>query len=96
MKINLGRFAHDCLPTVFQLAHRHIPSNGLCGTCGREEAVKHCLLTCQFAKEVWRRIKVKFSINFDRKSFINPKTWLFGFLSPPSIEFQRMVFAVGT
>jgi hypothetical protein len=46
MKINLWRFAHDCLPTGSQLVRRHIPANDLYGTCGREEIVEHCLLNC--------------------------------------------------
>jgi hypothetical protein len=66
MKINMWHFAHDCLPTGSQLVRRHIPANGLCGTCGREETVDQCLLNCQFAKEVWRGIKAKFGINLDR------------------------------
>jgi ribonuclease HI len=56
--------------------------------------VEHCFLNCQYAKEFWRGIKSKFPINLNRKSFINPKTWLFEFLSNAT-ELQRMVFATG-
>jgi hypothetical protein len=34
MKINLWRFAHDCLPSGSQMVRRHIPASAACGVCG--------------------------------------------------------------
>jgi hypothetical protein len=69
MKINLWRFAHDCLPTGVQLCRRHIHASRSCVYCNKDESVDHVFLSCQFAKEVWRVIKPSYDIHLRRKFF---------------------------
>lgn len=45
MKINLWRFAHDCLPSGLELRRRHIPADIACVHCGRDESIEHALLS---------------------------------------------------
>jgi ribonuclease HI len=81
MKITLWRFSHDCLPSGQQLVHRNIPAAPTCIVCGRFEEAAHTLLFCQYAKEVWAVLKAEFAIKLGRKKIINPKAWIFEFLS---------------
>ena len=57
MNIVLWRFAHNCIPSGLQLRHPNIPTNPACVHCGRDESIEHCLLFCQFASEVWNKVK---------------------------------------
>jgi hypothetical protein len=93
MKIQLWRFAHDCLPTGVQMVRRHIPTTDICVFCGRVEDVEHVFLQCQFANEVWRLVKNAFSIQLNRRDFMSPKFWLFSFLERAS-ELEATVLAV--
>jgi ribonuclease HI len=52
------------------------------------------MLTCQFAKDVWRSIKLSFNIKLDRREFMSPKFWLFSFLSQ-AMDVEATVLAVG-
>jgi ribonuclease HI len=94
MKINIWRFAHDCLPSGSQLVRRHIPASAACSVCGREETAAHCFLFCQYAKEFWRVIKHLYGFHLRRKSFVCSKSWVFDFLSR-STDRERMVLVVG-
>jgi ribonuclease HI len=93
MKIQLWRFAHDCLPSGVQLVRRHIPASDACIFCGREEDVEHAFLQCQFAREVWRCVKNTFSFQLARSDFVSPKLW-FNFLMRAS-ELEATILAVG-
>ena len=84
MNIVLWRFAHDCLPSGFQLRHRNIPANPGCIHCGKEESVEHCLIFCQFSTEVWREVKDQYNIHLCRTNFRSPKQWLFEFIDRAS------------
>jgi hypothetical protein len=81
MKITLWRFAHDCLPSGQQLQRRNIPAPTECIFCGRFEEAAHTMLFCQYTREVWTELKHMFSIKLGRRSFINPRVWIFEFLS---------------
>jgi hypothetical protein len=94
MPIHLWRFAHDCLPSGFQLCKRRVPASGLCVFCDRLEGIEHSLLTCQFARMVWTEVKFHVPIKLDRKAFSMHKQWLFDFLSRSS-DIQATVLAVG-
>uniref|UniRef100_A0A8R7P8F8 Reverse transcriptase zinc-binding domain-containing protein n=1 Tax=Triticum urartu TaxID=4572 RepID=A0A8R7P8F8_TRIUA len=93
MNIVLWRFAHNCLPSGLQLRHRNIPTNPACVHCGRDESIEHCLLFCQFASEVWNKVKKRFYIHLCRKNFHSTKQWLFDFIDRASPE-QSTVFAI--
>jgi hypothetical protein len=93
MKIHLWRFAHDCLPSGEQMQRRNIPTSDLCIFCGRSENIAHSLLTCHFAREVWRLIKQAFNIKLGRGELMSSKTWLFSFLSQAT-EVEATVLAV--
>jgi hypothetical protein len=62
MKIHLWRFAHDRLSSGTQLLRCHVPADGACVFCGREEDIEHAMLTCQFADDVWLSIKKIYNI----------------------------------
>jgi hypothetical protein len=94
MKINLWRFAHDCLPSGVQLVRHNIPTHPACVFCGKEEDIEHALLQCPFAREVWRGVKTSFNIRLARRDFMSPKLWLFSFLSRAT-ELEATVLAVG-
>jgi ribonuclease HI len=93
MKINLWRFAHDCLPSGVQLCRRHIPVSASCSYCNREESIEHVFLFCHFSREVWQEIKMRYNVQLCRKSFSNTKTWLHDFMLRSS-DRERMIFAV--
>jgi hypothetical protein len=86
MKFTLWRFAHDCLPSGQQLVHRHIPAKDACVYCGLSKTAVHTMLFCPYARDVWSELKRVFSIKLARKSFVNPKTWIFDFLSRSSSQ----------
>jgi ribonuclease HI len=44
------------------------------------------MLFCPYARDVWSKLKRVFSIKLARKSFVNPKTWIFDFLSRSSSQ----------
>jgi hypothetical protein len=94
MKINLWRFAHDCLPSGAQLRRRQIPANDACVFCGRDEDVEHAFLQCTFAREVWHKVKETFSFRLARRDFMSPKTWLFAYLSRAT-HLEATILAVG-
>lgn len=75
------------------MCRRHIPTSAGCIYCGREESIEHALLFCQFAREVWKEVKLKANIQLCRKSFTSPKTWLYEFMLRAS-ENERMILAV--
>lgn len=93
MKVVLWRLAHDCLPSGVQLQRRHIPTSELCCFCGRSESIEHCLLFCQFAREVWEQVKLCFDINLCRSTFTSPSQWLFNFL-PRANDLMSTVMTV--
>jgi hypothetical protein len=93
MKINLWRFAHDCLPTGAQLCRRHIPANSGCIYCNREETAAHAFLFCDYANEVWEEIKPAYNVHLCRSFFTSTKTWLHEFLARSS-EKDCMILAV--
>ena len=82
MKFTLWRFAHDCLPSGQQLVHRHIPASDACVFCGRPEPALHTLLFCPYAQDVWSGLKQ--NLRLHKKSFVNPKAWVFDFISRSS------------
>jgi hypothetical protein len=88
MKIDVWRFAHDCLPSGFQLTHRHILICDSCVFCGREETMQHSLLLCQHAQKLWWS-----GIRLHRTDFMSTKSWLFEFLSE-TMELEAKVLAV--
>jgi hypothetical protein len=57
MIIHLWLFAHNCLPSGRQLIKRQVPDTVPCVFCQRLEDIMHTLLTCQFARVVWREVK---------------------------------------
>lgn len=93
MKINLWRFAHDCLPSEVQLCRRHISASASCIYCGREETIEHVILFCQFAREVWQEIKTTHHVQLCRKNFTCPRTWLHDFMLRSS-DREKMILAV--
>jgi hypothetical protein len=93
MKIHVWRFVHDCLPSGVQLRKRQVPETGPCIFCGRMESSAHALLTCQFARVVWREVKQRIHLTLDRKSMVTNRQWLFDFLSRAS-ELQTTTLAV--
>jgi ribonuclease HI len=93
MKITLWRFVHDCLPSGQQLQRRNIPASSVRIHCNREEQAAHTLLFCQFARDVWEDLKIWSAIKLQRHNFINPKAWLFDFLSRSSVQ-QMTVLTV--
>jgi hypothetical protein len=94
MKIHLWRFAHDCLPSGVQLERRQVPANDACVFYGREEDIAHSLLLCQFAREVWRSVRQKFSIQLQCRELWSTKQWLFNFLTKAS-DVEATTLAVG-
>jgi hypothetical protein len=93
MKIHVWRFVHDCLPSGVQLRKHQVPETGPCIFCGRMESSAHALLTCQFARVVWREVKQRIHLTLDRKSMVTNRQWLFDFLSRAS-ELQTTTLAV--
>jgi hypothetical protein len=65
----------------------------LCIFCGRSEDIAHSLLTCHFAREVWRLIKQVLNFKHGRGEFMSIKTWLFSFLSQAT-KVEATVLAV--
>jgi hypothetical protein len=80
MIITLWRFAHDCLPCGHQLLNHNIPAVAECVFCNQYETVKHALLFCQYAREVWQGVKAEHEIQLQRKSFTSPRTWVLNLL----------------
>jgi hypothetical protein len=80
MKITLWRFIHDCLPSGYQLVHRHVPISPSCIHCFVDESVEHAMLLCPFAHEVWDGVKSVHPVELNRRDFANPKQWTFDFL----------------
>jgi hypothetical protein len=80
MKITLWRFAHDCLPTDFQLRRGNVPASDACLFCNREERVEHALLFCPYVVEVWRAVKTAFPV-LHRKDLSTPLVWVLDFLA---------------
>jgi hypothetical protein len=80
MKIHMWRFAQDCLPSGIQLRKRQVPDTGPCVFCNRTEGLDHALLTCQFARVVWRKVKQRVPLRLERKTFTTYRQWLFDFL----------------
>jgi hypothetical protein len=93
MIIHLWRFAHDCLPSGFQLMKRRVPDTGPCVFCDRTEDIVHAMLTCQFARVVWREVKQSVHLRLNRKNFSSHRQWLFDFLESAS-ELQATTLAV--
>jgi hypothetical protein len=93
MKITLWRFVHDCLPSGQQLQRRNILASSVCIHCNCEEQAAHTLLFCQFARDVWEDLKIWSAIKLQRHNFINPKAWLFDFLSRSLVQ-QMTVLTV--
>jgi hypothetical protein len=93
MKIHLWRFAHDCLPSSIHLRKRQVPETGPCVFCGRTEGIDHALLTCQFARIVWREVKQHVHLQLNRKYFATTRQWLFDFLDRAN-ELQATTLAV--
>jgi hypothetical protein len=92
MKINLWRFAHDCLPSGHQLQKRHIPACPDCIFCGRHESIEHALLFCQYAREVWEAVRTDYPMNLQRKGFTSTRVWTLDFLERCSdLEATAMV-----
>lgn len=85
MKVVLWRFTHDCLPSGVQLQRRHIPTSELCCFCGRSESIEHCLLFCQFAREVWEQVKLCFDINLCRSTSLLQGNGCSTFFPAPTI-----------
>ena len=94
MKIHLWRLAHDCLPTGVQLRRRQVPAKDTCVFCEREEDVAHAHLHCQFAREVWRLVRLSFGFQLARRDFVSPKFWLFDYLARAT-ELEATTLAVG-
>jgi hypothetical protein len=94
MIIHLWRFCHDCLPTGVQLYKRQIPVESACIFCERTEDIFHSMLTCQFARTVWREIKLGVPLKLQRKEFASTKQWIFDFLARAN-EKQATTMAVG-
>jgi hypothetical protein len=57
MKFVLWRMAHNCLPTGAQLQLQSILTRYDCYVCNSVEHVEHCLLQCQYVKEIWKELK---------------------------------------
>jgi hypothetical protein len=93
MKIHVWRFVHDSLPSGVQLWKCQVPETDPCIFCGRMESSVHALLTCQFARVVWREVKQHIHLTVDRKSLMTNRQWLFDFLSRAS-ELQTTTLAV--
>jgi ribonuclease HI len=93
MKINLWRFAHNCLPSGDQLCRRHIPASAHCIYCNRLETIEHVLLFCQYAREVWEEIKLVYRVHLKKKLFTCPRTWLHDFLSRTT-DREQMILTV--
>nr|XP_051217778.1 uncharacterized protein LOC127335209 [Lolium perenne] len=79
-KIVLWRVAHDCLPTGFQLQHRHIPAVDSCVFCGRNERVEHVILFCPFSHGVWEAVKI-FPLELCKKELVNARQWISNFIA---------------
>jgi hypothetical protein len=84
MKFTLWRFAHDCLPSGKQLVHRHIPAVDACVFCGRPEPAAHTFRFCPYAQDVWSQLNQSYTVKLRKKRFVNPKAWIFDFLSKSS------------
>uniref|UniRef100_A0ACD5YKV4 Uncharacterized protein n=1 Tax=Avena sativa TaxID=4498 RepID=A0ACD5YKV4_AVESA len=93
MLIHLWRFSHDCLPSGVQLRKRQIADDGTCIFYGRTEGIEHSLLFCQFARVVWREVKMHIDLHLVRKRFSSTKQWLFDYLAR-STDIQCTTLAV--
>ena len=67
--------------------------NDTCVFCGRNERIEHSFLFCQFAREVWREVKLEFGFHLCRKTVNCAKQWLFDFLGR-SLIWEATVLAV--
>jgi hypothetical protein len=52
MKITAWRFALTVSQAAINFMVRHIPAEGACFLCGRQERIQHTILFSQFAREV--------------------------------------------
>jgi hypothetical protein len=94
MKINLWRFAHNCLlwAGVSKCAEDTFrPPPALLWPGG---TIEHIFLFCQFAHEVWQEIKKTYGIQLCRKSFTSPKTWLHDFMLRTSDKDRRILAVI--
>lgn len=53
----IWRTYNNCIPTMANLQHRHIVTNGSCPVCGKgPETTDHALFRCSRAKKFWRLV----------------------------------------
>jgi hypothetical protein len=62
--------AQECLPSGVQLCKRQILVSGECVFYGRMESISHALLFCQFARSVWREVKMLIPFQLRRNDLI--------------------------
>jgi hypothetical protein len=62
MIIHLWRLVHNCLPSGVELSKIQVSDTGTCVFCDRSEDIVHALLSCQFARMVWREVKQTVSL----------------------------------
>ena len=59
VKIILWKALHGIVPSMSNLANRHIPVSGKCPICSLDaEDIRHIMFSCPRAKEVWRSLGI--------------------------------------
>jgi hypothetical protein len=48
------------------------------------EHVEHCLLQCQYVKEIWKELKKEYGIQLNLKCFVNVRQWLLDWITAAS------------
>jgi hypothetical protein len=63
VKIFIWKALHGIVPGYALLANRHVPVSGQCQICAEgAEDIRHILLCCNGAKEVWQALGLKETI----------------------------------
>uniref|UniRef100_A0A803NSB0 Reverse transcriptase domain-containing protein n=1 Tax=Cannabis sativa TaxID=3483 RepID=A0A803NSB0_CANSA len=88
----MWRAGSNCLPTLSQLASKHVPVNTRCPLCEEmDETITHFLLTCRVVIKVWERVGIGTTVIAAGGFFLD---WCVNFFTHFTVEKQGLAAAL--
>ncbi|XP_060965512.1 uncharacterized protein LOC133034440 [Cannabis sativa] len=88
----MWRAGSNCLPTLAQLASKHVPVSTLCPLCEEmDETISHVLLTCRVVTKVWERVGIGTTVTAAGGMFLD---WCVSIFTHLSAEKQGLAAAL--
>uniref|UniRef100_A0A803P795 Reverse transcriptase domain-containing protein n=1 Tax=Cannabis sativa TaxID=3483 RepID=A0A803P795_CANSA len=88
----MWRAGSNCLPTLSQLASKHVPVNTRCPLCEEmDETITHILLTCRVVKKVWERVGIGTTVTAAGSIFLD---WCVNVFTNLTVEKQGLAAAL--